>query len=128
MRVGYIENIIKVFATVALTKQGNAFTATVYPRFELFVPNINACTSRCVRSLGINQDLVLKRIFVLPRRTFQKSRPILIVGKAFADFVRQCRYILQLARHLHFTSNNLFCKYYLSSFSIGTYFVQVCPL
>ena len=82
------------------TKQGNAFTATVYPRFELFVPNINACTSRCVRALGINQDLVLKRIFVLPRRTFQKSRPILIVGKAFADFVRQCRYILQLARHL----------------------------
>ncbi|WP_049868214.1 hypothetical protein [Paenibacillus sp. D9] len=55
--------------------QGNPFCAAFDPAIQPFVPNFNRRAGRRIRTLGVNQQLILKRIFIVPGRRPQKIRP-----------------------------------------------------
>ena len=61
MRVGNIEVVDKPLAAlVGILKNGNAVRSTIYPTPELLVPVVNLKNGGGVRSLSVNQKLLIK--------------------------------------------------------------------
>lgn len=93
--VRYVKNIIQLRpAGRILVNQGNAFGARFNPAAHPVIPKFHAGTGGSVRTLGINQKLVVKRVFLMllsrgivrfPFKTKQK-------GKAWALSFRFCSY------------------------------------
>jgi hypothetical protein len=86
----------------AVVDEGDAFRSPVYPSAELPVPYLNGSAGRRVGALRVNQKLVLKWVFIVPGRRFQKGSP---AGRISCDAVssplRKLRNQLQFRRQLY---------------------------
>ena len=63
------------------TEQRNSLTATADIAVHGVVPKIVARAGRRVRPLGVNEQLLVIRIFVEPCRRGQKARPLLRIAR-----------------------------------------------
>jgi hypothetical protein len=59
--------------------QGNAFGAGFNPAAHPVIPKFHAGTGDGIRTLGINQKLVVKRVFIDSGRRFQIPHPAVSV-------------------------------------------------
>ncbi|WP_245347214.1 hypothetical protein [Cohnella lubricantis] len=73
--IRYVKNMAQAQVVAPIFDQGNPFCATFYPAIQPFVPYFNRRAGRCVRTLCVDQQLILKRIFIVPGRRPQKIRP-----------------------------------------------------
>ena len=65
--VGHIKDIFQPGpATAVLLNQGDALGTGLYPPPHGFIPQLHAGAGGSVRALGIDQELVVKRVFIKP--------------------------------------------------------------
>ena len=93
MRVGNIEVVDKPLAAlVGILKNGNAVRSTIYPTPELLVPVVNLKNGGGVRSLCVNQKLLIKAQTVIVAGRAQKCFPAFgVCNDRFAGSVIQLR-------------------------------------
>ena len=93
MRVGNIEVVDKpLAASVGILKNGNAVCSTIDPTPELLVPVVDLKNSGGVRSLCVNQKLLIKAQTVIVAGRAQKCFPAFgVCNDRFAGSVIQLR-------------------------------------
>ena len=74
LRISHVEHIFEAHAPAGLIQQDNAFRAALDPAFEL-VPDRDRGAGRGVRVLGVNEDLIVRAVFIHPRGGGKKRRP-----------------------------------------------------
>ncbi|MBS5910712.1 hypothetical protein ACE3MS_08545 [Paenibacillus dendritiformis] len=73
--IRYVKHMAQAQVVASVFNQGNPFCAAFHPAIQPLVPDVNRRAGRCVRTLGVDQQLILKRIFIVPGRRPQKIRP-----------------------------------------------------
>ncbi|MGG1597389.1 MULTISPECIES: hypothetical protein [Paenibacillus] len=73
--IRYVKHMAQAQVVAPIFNQGNPFRAALHPSIQPFVPDVNRRAGRCVRTLCVDQQLILKRIFIVPGRRPQKIRP-----------------------------------------------------
>ncbi|MFB0921680.1 MAG: hypothetical protein QMB62_12510 [Oscillospiraceae bacterium] len=73
-----VEDIAERKLFVAVVDQRDTLRSAINPPTQLFVPKLDGRAGRGVRTLRIDQDLLRKRIFIVPRHCTQKGRPVFI--------------------------------------------------
>ena len=63
-----------------ITEHGNAFRTAIDPAAKLPVPAFHFQNGGCVRALGINQDLFIKRAFVVIAGRTEKACPAFVAA------------------------------------------------
>ena len=79
MGIRYIEIEFELMLSV-VSKHSDALGSPVDPAPKLLVPALHLQNSGCIRTLRINQDLLIKRAFVVVAGSSKKSCPALIIG------------------------------------------------
>ena len=79
--VRYIKHIPKLHPVRCRTEQGNSFAASPHITVHGVVPKIVARAGRRIGPLGVNEQLLMVRIFVEPCRRGQKARPLLRIAR-----------------------------------------------
>lgn len=79
VRVRYIEVEFQQVLPI-VTEHGNAFRTAIDPAAKLPVPAFHFQNSGCVRALGIDQDLFIKRAFVVIAGRTEKACPAFIAA------------------------------------------------
>ncbi|MED4956556.1 hypothetical protein ABEO75_15190 [Paenibacillus macerans] len=73
--IRYVKHMAQAQVVAPIFDQGNPFCAALHPAIQPLVPNFNRRAGRRVRTLCVDQQLILKRIFIVPGRRPQKIRP-----------------------------------------------------
>ena len=102
MGVRDVKVVLQPPLTVGLVNDSNAGSPGVNPPAKLPVPLLQLQHRRGVGSLGIDQDLLVERTFIIVASRPQKARPALIV----ASQLRQRRAV-QLRDELKFTCQGI---------------------
>ncbi|MDD4495552.1 MAG: hypothetical protein PHV32_14645 [Eubacteriales bacterium] len=100
-----------IIAVMFIVKDGNARCALVHPPPKLLVPFFDFKDSRCVRALGVNQNLLVKAAFIVAASGAHKRHPF-------------CRVIRHSSEDgfIHSADKLILCRhqaYLLSSFITG---------
>jgi len=74
----------------------------LYPPAHGAVPQLHAGTGSCIRALGVDQELLVKGVFVEPGGRVQIAHPAIGVPRdGLGGLVCQLGYLLQFACHWH---------------------------
>ncbi|MEI3555968.1 hypothetical protein [Butyricicoccus faecihominis] len=79
VRIRHIEVEFQQMLSI-VTEHGNAFCTAIDPAAKLPVPAFHFQNGSCVRALGIDQDLLIKRAFVVIAGRTEKACPAFIAA------------------------------------------------
>ena len=100
-RVRYIKNVLQVRSAAAFPNQGNAGRAGAYPAAHGAVPQLHARAGGGVGTLGVDQKLFIKRVFVEAGCRVKVLLPTTGALRHLAGFlVSQLRNQPQFVRHI----------------------------
>ena len=74
--IGEVKDIFQFEIAAGIVQQGDTFGATVDPPAQIFVPDLNGRTGNGVRTLCIDEHLLVEWIFIDPAGSIQKPHPI----------------------------------------------------
>ncbi|HBR32415.1 MAG TPA: hypothetical protein DD733_10060 [Clostridiales bacterium] len=79
MCIGNVKHMPQFVASAFIVEECDSLSAFIYPTVELLIPKLYFSTSRSVRTLGEDEYLVGKRIFVIISCGFEERRPLLMI-------------------------------------------------
>lgn len=79
MGIRHVEVELQAVLTV-ITKYGNALGPAIHPAAKLTIPAFHLKDRRGVRTLGVDQNLIIERAFVVIAGRAEKARPALIAA------------------------------------------------
>ncbi|WP_415535890.1 hypothetical protein [Dehalobacter sp. 4CP] len=74
--IRHVKHIAQVGAAPAVVDKGDALGALVHPPAQFLVPYLNRSAGGRIGTLGVNQQLVLEGVLVVPSRRLQEVCPV----------------------------------------------------
>ncbi|MDE7260587.1 MAG: hypothetical protein K2N78_00755 [Oscillospiraceae bacterium] len=100
--IGYVKNVCQLRpAAASLMNKCDALGASPYPTLHFIVPQLHTGTGGSIRTLGIDQELVVERVFIEPGGHSQIAFPARrILRDVSGGLVSQIGYPLQSCYHV----------------------------